>query len=780
MSNTDHKPLIVELPCRFFRTIIFALCITAFVALPSDVSAEGRGKQYKIGILAKRGRDRCLEKWSSTAEYLTKRIPGCSFSIVPLGFEQIYPSVERGDVDFVVANSSFYVSLESFYGASRIATLKNLHSSGKVTTLFGGVIFCLAERQDIKKTQDLKNKTFMAVKETSFGGWQTAWRELKGQGIDPHRDFADLQFGGTHDAVVWAVRDGKVDAGTVRTDTLERMAMEGKVNLDDFRIIFGHDRHRYFFNDILFNNTLVKDFPFIHSTRLYPEWPFAKTAKTPDGIAEKVAAALLSMPAGCPAAKAARCAGWTIPMNYRSVRDCLKELRISPYKDYGKITPAGIFAQYAYWIIAITTSVIFVATAIIFSIFLNIKLKASQKVLRFEINERKQAESALLESETRFRVMYESTTEALMLLNVKGFTDCNKSTLEMFGCGSVKEFCGKHPADLSPATQPDGSNSMDLANENIKATMDNGSNHFEWLHKRVDGKEFPADVLLNVLELNGEKVVYALVRDITERKNAEWKIKTVNHQLEQTVHALEAVNAELKDFVYIASHDLREPLRKISSFGELLKDSLTGKLKADDEENFRFMIDGADRMNKMIEGLLVYSRLNRDSESFEAVDLNKIIEQLKQLELNILLAEASPIIEVSDNMPKVFGDHTQIKQVLQNLISNGIKYRAKDVQPRITIIAEQVGEREVKVKVRDNGIGIEEKYYNDIFKMFRRLHSRQKYEGTGIGLAVCKKIIDKHKGQFGVESELGKGTTFWFTLPMAKDVVPSNEMVTIV
>ncbi|NIA17225.1 MAG: GAF domain-containing protein [Planctomycetes bacterium] len=250
-------------------------------------------------------------------------------------------------------------------------------------------------------------------------------------------------------------------------------------------------------------------------------------------------------------------------------------------------------------------------------------------------------------------------------------------------------------------------------------------------------------------------------------------------ELEQTVHALEEVNTELKDFVYIASHDLREPLRKISSFGELLRDSLADKLEPDDVENFEFMIDGADRMTKMIEGLLVYSRLNKDNEAFEAVDLNEIVEQLKQLELNILLAETGAVIEVSENMPKVLGDETQIKQVLQNFISNGIKYRAKDVQPRITITAQQINEREVKVQVRDNGIGIEEKYYSDVFKMFRRLHSRQEYKGTGIGLAVCKKIIDKHKGRIGVESEPGKGTTFFFILSVAKETVPSQEMATV-
>lgn len=247
----------------------------------------------------------------------------------------------------------------------------------------------------------------------------------------------------------------------------------------------------------------------------------------------------------------------------------------------------------------------------------------------------------------------------------------------------------------------------------------------------------------------------------------------------QAVSKLESINAELRDFVYIASHDLREPLRKISSFGYLLKESLGGKLDTDDQENFEFMIDGADRMTKMIEGLLVYSRLNKDIESFEAVDLNEIVEQLEQLELNVLLQETNTIIEVSDAMPKVFGDCVQIKQLLQNLISNGIKYREENTGPRIIITAKQIDGEQVRVEVRDNGIGIQQEYHDDIFKMFRRLHSRQKYEGTGIGLAVCKKIVKRHKGLIGVESEPGQGSVFWFALPLAKDAVLSEEMATI-
>ncbi|GAI25050.1 unnamed protein product, partial [marine sediment metagenome] len=206
-------------------------------------------------------------------------------------------------MNFILANSSFYVCLEHDLGASRIVTLKNLRL-GEAYTVFGGVIFRRSDRTDIKNFHDLKGKSFMAAERTSFGGWQMAWRELKEKGIDPHNDFASLSFGGTHDAVVYAVRDGTVDAGTVRTDALERMAKEGDIRLEDFHVF-----HR--------SGSEVHDLPFPHSTRVYPEWPMAKAEHTPDELAEKVAAALLKMSPDSPAATAAICAGWTIPLNYQ-------------------------------------------------------------------------------------------------------------------------------------------------------------------------------------------------------------------------------------------------------------------------------------------------------------------------------------------------------------------------------------------------------------------------------------------------------------------------------
>ena len=242
------------------------------LAKPSSSSSSERSDLIRIGVLAKRGHDRCLAQWGLTAEYLSNEIPDYRFEVVPLDFNKISPAVERGEVEFVLANPAFYVDLEQRYGASSIATLKNVRLGG-VYAVFAGVVFCRADREDIRQLPDLKGKAFMAVEETSLGGWLMAWRELKEQGINPGRHFTSLQFGGTHDAVVLSVLRGDVDAGTVRTDTLERMEREGKIRLDDFRVLR---------NERVGTDTAL---PFLHSTRAYPEWPFAKASHTSDELA---------------------------------------------------------------------------------------------------------------------------------------------------------------------------------------------------------------------------------------------------------------------------------------------------------------------------------------------------------------------------------------------------------------------------------------------------------------------------------------------------------------
>ncbi len=333
------------------------------IAAPQPAAAGGT---VRIGVLAYRGKDRALRMWSETARYLTGHVPGHVFKIVPLNFHEMGPAVGRGGVDFVVTNTSFYVELEYLYGITRIATLRNMRHSGAYTE-FGGVIFCRSDSKDIQNLRDLKGKRFIAVEEASLGGWQMAWREFKERGIDPRRDFRQLLFAQTHDAVVMAVLDGNADAGTVRTDTLERMAQDGLIRMDEFRVL---------------NQQHEPNFPFALSTRLYPEWPFAKARHTPDRIAEQVAVALLRMRPDDPAARNAHAAGWTIPLDYTPVHDLMKELRLGPYRNYGKLSFREAVEIYWPWFLAAVAAFIGTSAVAAYVSRLNRRLIVSQESLR--------------------------------------------------------------------------------------------------------------------------------------------------------------------------------------------------------------------------------------------------------------------------------------------------------------------------------------------------------------------------------------------------------------
>ncbi len=259
---------------------VVLLCLICATAAGADEK-----KPVKIGVLAHRGTQDALEHWAGTAEYLSSKIRGMSFEIVPLSFHEINTAVERGEVDFITANPSIYVELEARYRVDRLATMKKTGPSGAPVTRLGGVIIARADRSDIKSLEDLRGKSFMAVDETSLGGWMAGLREMRKKGIVPGRDFSRLDFAGTHDKVVQAVKDGSVDAGTVRTGILENMQEEGKIDLKDFQSL----------------NPLHYDgFPFAASTALYPEWPFAKVRHTSSQLAEQVSMALLSMPENAP------------------------------------------------------------------------------------------------------------------------------------------------------------------------------------------------------------------------------------------------------------------------------------------------------------------------------------------------------------------------------------------------------------------------------------------------------------------------------------------------
>lgn len=358
-KHSNNGPPAVSAAGFFTKTLLFTLFILNVVTASPLLSHE---TEVRFGVLANKGVENALERWNPTADYLNRQLPEYSFKIVPLRFEEVEPAVKNGEIDFILTNTSHYIELESLYGANRILTLMD---SG--LTIFGGTIFCMADRDDIRSIQDLKGKAFMAVDKFSLGGWRSAWRELKDQGINPTKDFKSLEFKGSHNDVVFAVMNRKADAGTVRTGTMEELAKDRKINLRSFRIL---------------NEREYTGFPFRVSTRLYPEWPLAKLNHTTDSLAKKVSIALLKMPKTSNAALAADIDGWTIPLDYYPVHELMKELRVRPYENYGKVTIRSIITQYWYMIIMVLIVFLSMTSFLLYIGKINKKLQSMQEELK--------------------------------------------------------------------------------------------------------------------------------------------------------------------------------------------------------------------------------------------------------------------------------------------------------------------------------------------------------------------------------------------------------------
>ena len=238
-----------------------------------------------------------------------------------------------------------------------------------------------------------------------------------------------------------------------------------------------------------------------------------------------------------------------------------------------------------------------------------------------------------------------------------------------------------------------------------------------------------------------------------------------NNELNKVLKQLRQSNEDLKQFAYIASHDLREPLRTINCYVQLLEKKYNAKLDAEADEYIDFITDGVNRMQTMIKDLLELSRAGTDLKEFEITNINDVIKQIEK-SLALKIEEVQATIEVKD-LPEINVDKRQICQLFQNLIANALKFHSD--RPLKIVISAEEKDTEWIFSVKDNGIGIPQEYFKKIFEVFQRLHSRLEYEGTGIGLSICKKIIENHKGSIWVESEPGKGSTFFFTLPVSNN-----------
>jgi PAS domain S-box-containing protein len=379
-----------------------------------------------------------------------------------------------------------------------------------------------------------------------------------------------------------------------------------------------------------------------------------------------------------------------------------------------------------------------------------------------DITERRLAELTLQESEARFRRLVETAQEGVWVLDDQAQTSyVNQRMADMLGY-APENMLGKYLFDfMDAAAAADAECQFERRRQGIK------ENH-DFRFQRQDGSALWAIVSTSpVFTDTGEFMgVLGMLSDITDRKQAEKDLETL-------VAKLELSNRELQDFAFVASHDLQEPLRKIQAFGDRLKLKCADSLSPEGKDYLERMQNAARRMQTLINDLLAFSRITTKAQPFTPVDLGTIVQEVLS-DIEVQIQRVGGCIEAAC-LPTIEADPLQMRQLFQNLISNALKFHQSDRRPIVRISAQILGTEPstsppeshlCQIYVEDNGIGFDEKYLDRIFTVFQRLHGRGEYEGTGVGLAICRKIVERHRGSITAKSTLGQGTVFIVTLPL--------------
>jgi len=706
------------------RLLLVALCLFSGVVFAA--------KPISIGVLSHRGDEATLHHWSGTADYLSKALPDYTFSIRPLDFEEVESAVGNGEVDFILVNPAIYVNLEVQYRVSRIATLKNRWGDNAYN-IFGGVIFARAERYDLNTLSDLKGGTLLAVNESSLGGYMMALREFKAAGIEPYRELRDISFAGTHDKVVMAVREGRVDAGTVRTDILERMAAEGRINLNEFRII---------------NQQEGDGFPLLHSTRLYPEWPFSKVRHTPNKLARQVSVALAEMPEDAPAALSGNYAGWTIPLDYQPVHDLLQELLLPPYQYSQQFTLLDVLQRYWAWLAGGLFLLLIMGGLTTWVTRLNRELSHAKQRL-----------------EQQHALILDSVADGIYGVDTQGnSTFVNRAMEEITGWGA-EELIGKNQHHILHHTRADGSHHPGEECPVYHTFRDNTPRYVDddifWCK---DGYSIPVEYSSTPIRDENGKISGAVVvfRDITERKKAAEEAR--QHQIELAHVARLSTMGEMASGI---AHELNQPLSAISNYTHgsirMLKSGQEG-IREQLIEVMERVASQAERAGEIIRQLRRFIRKEEPERKW--VDINQLINELVAfLQPELRKAGVTLQLELQEDLPQLWAHDIQLEQVLLNLTRNAIEAMLDVPLPqrrlliRTTLLAGQI-----QVLVEDSGHGIDEKMRETIFEPF----VTTKAQGMGLGLSISRGIIEGHGGRLVLDTPAGNGTRLRIILPIEK------------
>jgi C4-dicarboxylate-specific signal transduction histidine kinase len=775
------------------------LCLIYCAGLPGIVQAR---EEMTIGVLAFRGVQDAIERWAPTAHYLSKRIAGYRFRIVPLTLEGMLSHVEQDRLDFVLTNTGNYVVLENAFGISRLATLKVRHL-GEDFTQFGAVIFTRQDNSGLNTLQDIAGHSMMAVSEKAFGGFQMAWRELLDAGVDPFEDLQALQFAGfPQDDIVRSVLAGEVDVGTVRSGTLERMAADGLIDIGRIKVLGARQS---------------ETFPFLHSTRLYPEWPFAKLRKTPEELAQRVAIALLELQPDHMAATRAFAAGWTIPLDYGPVHELFRELEIEPYAYLSKPSLASVWREYRGWIVFSLGMMLSLVALLILIGRANRRISHSESKYREEANQRKQAQellarhkedlelrvaertaelaevnTSLRRSEATLRAIHDITTDPDLKFEARLEwllrEGCRFFEMEFSAGVSLVDGGLDFICQVGTASRDD----LVVLVETLAAEMriiqqpvvisEIGRHRFSGDVKQPVG--FQGAAMASEFQVDDEVAGYILfaselpaAREFSDvdidilQLMAQWlggeiERNQINQRAQQHQAQLAHVSRlnTMGEMATGIAHELNLPLTAILNYsGGSLR--LLQKRGGDDELRDAIENIGSDarRAADIIKSLRAF--IKRGEHKPESFALRACIDSaMELLRPQLMQNEIEVSFCCSEEVNEIVADRLQIEQVMVNLLVNAVDaVRASEQKTKlISVDISRTDSGDVAVAVSDNGSGLPDDVVEHLFDPFYTT----KTEGMGMGLSISRSIVESHGGTIEYHLNEMRHPSFRFTLPM--------------
>lgn len=729
-----------------------------------------------IGVLAFRGTEIAAEQWLPLANYLNDAIPNQRFSIVPLTLDDIKLRVAAKELDFVLTHAASYSSLEADYGASRIATVQ-WHRGDSHYAVFGAAIFARRDNADIKTLEDLQGRRFAAVHPDAFGGWWMAQKELLDHGIE-QSDFEEMKFTGfPQDDVVYAVRDGAVDAGTVRSGVLEAMAAKGKIKLDDFQILNMQPQELY---------------PFVHSTALYPEWAFAMLRNTHVDLARRVTVALLSAPMMKVTAVGGDTLTWTIPLDYSPVMKLMHQLQVGPYRDT-VTSVADMLRRYWPWLLGGGVLFALVAAFAVYVTRLNRRLwRASDTAQTQTQRLRALYDVTSSRSPSIEKRLHAALTTAGKLLNadvgliVSANPGQNYCTVrQVVGLDSTACSPGKRFPLAGCATSAILAESSAISLNRIAATLWESypSSPCVGFESFIGSRLFVFNRPAGTIEFYSrqpraepytpadEEIVTLIARWVSALLERE------RSQISDLARATaEEANRAKTQFLANMSHELRTPLHAIIGHVQLLSEE-----NADPgvREEVAQIDAAAHGLLHAVDQLLELTKIESGKITlcYDTIELVPFIsDTFEHAKRRCTHPDIHLRLQVDARVKELVVDSQRLRYILDSLLSNALKYTKRG---NIDLIVETVikeGQPFMRFVVSDTGIGIDTRQKQLLFQPFSQADgsSTRRYSGFGIGLAVSNGLARHMGGALNVRSTVGQGSAFELVLPRDPDIEHST------